>query len=235
LPVEQGRGRRPTAPWPSVSPWRHPLAPDRWTRGTGRDGAQGPVEIAMVTHRVQSRRERPRTGPEEWRGVPRPPRAAEGTVEEPAAPAARDQAARDDSRYYRTPTRVAKGGLEEPALRERARGITAGMGLESRFQRGKGKAGMDAYQVRTWEGWHQHRALTWIAVWVLLSAPHRGQQWPPALPLPPVRSGLRVLRLETFLTLGVSSICHPVQRQGQRNEVARFSHYRPRKCLPPRK
>jgi hypothetical protein len=26
---------------------------------------------------------------------------------------------------------------------------------------------MDEYQVRTWEGWHHHMALTLIAVWFL--------------------------------------------------------------------
>ena len=36
--------------------------------------------------------------------------------------------------------------------------------------------GMDAYQVRTWEGWHHHMALTLIAVWFLIGETHRGQQ-----------------------------------------------------------
>jgi len=72
---------------------------------------------------------------------------------------------------------------------------------------------MDAYQVRTWEGWHQHMALTLIAVWFLIGETHRGQQWTPALTLPQVRYGLSVLLMETFLTLGVPSICHHVQRQ----------------------
>jgi hypothetical protein len=46
---------------------------------------------------------------------------------------------------------------------ELARVIKAGMCIESSFQRGKVEAGMDAYQVRTWEGWHHHMALTLIA------------------------------------------------------------------------
>jgi len=87
------------------------------------------------------------------------------------------------------------------------------MCIESSFQRGKGEAGMDAYQVRTWEGWHHHMALTLIAVWFLISETHRVQQWTPALTLPQVRYGLSVLLLETFLTLGVFSICRHVQRQ----------------------
>jgi hypothetical protein len=41
-----------------VSAWRHALAPDGWTRVTVRDGEQGPVEIELVTRRVQTRLER---------------------------------------------------------------------------------------------------------------------------------------------------------------------------------
>ena len=47
--------------------------------------------------------------------------------------------------------------------------------LEASFQRGKGEAGMDEYQVRPWEGWHHHLALTLIAVWCLIGETHRGQ------------------------------------------------------------
>jgi hypothetical protein len=52
-------------------------------------------------------------------------------------------------RYYLTPTCVAHRALQEPALRELARVITAGPCIEASFQRSKGEAGMDAYQVRT--------------------------------------------------------------------------------------
>jgi hypothetical protein len=57
---------------------------------------------------------------------------------------------------------------------ELARVIKVGMCIEASFQRGKGEAGMDEYQVRTWEGWHHHMALTLIAVWFLISETHRG-------------------------------------------------------------
>ena len=77
--------------------------------------------------------------------------------------------------------------------------------------------------------------LALIAVWFLIAETHRGQQLTPALTLPQVRYGLSVLLLETFLTLGVSSICRHVQRQLMRNELARFYHYRIRNCIPPKK
>jgi SRSO17 transposase len=235
LPAYQGRGRPPKAPWHSVSAWRHALAPDRWTRVTVRDGAKGPLEIEMVTRRVQTRLERKRTGPHEWLVVTRHPLADAGALAGKSSLDARDEDAHYGYRYYLTPTCVATGELEDASLAELARVITAGLCIEASFQRGKGEAGMDEYQVRTWEGWHHHMALTLIAVWFLIGETQRGQQLTPALTLPQVRYGLSLLLLETFLTLGVSSICRHVQRQLLRNELARFYHHRTRKCMPPRR
>ena len=78
-------------------------------------------------------------------------------------------------------------------------------------------------------------ALSLMAVWFLVGETHQGQQWTPALTLPQVRYGLSLLPLEVFYTPGVDSICRQVQRQLQRNELARFYHHRTRKCIPPRK
>src|SRR5215472_15489126 len=63
-PAYQGRGRRPKAPWQSVTTWRKALRPEGWTRLTVRNGEKGPVALEMVTRRVQTRFERKRTGPE---------------------------------------------------------------------------------------------------------------------------------------------------------------------------
>src|SRR5207245_10340208 len=80
LPAYQGRGRRPKAPWQSVTDWRQLLDPTAWTHLTVRDGEKGPVAIEMVKRRVQTRIERKRTGPEESLAVTRRPRSADGTV-----------------------------------------------------------------------------------------------------------------------------------------------------------
>src|ERR671936_1329193 len=225
-PAYQGRGRPLKPSWQSVTVWRHALDPDAWAYLTVRDGEKGPVGIEMVKRRVQTRLERKRTGPEEWLVVTRCPHADAGTWEGQASPDARDQDARYCYRYYLTPTCVAHRALKEPSLGELARVITAGACIEASFKRGKGEAGMDAYQVRTWEGWHHHMALTLIAVWFLIGETHRGQQWTPALTLPHVRYGLSVLLVEVFCTFGIDSICRQVQRQLLRNELARFYHHR---------
>ena len=85
--------------------------------------------------------------------------------------------------------------------------------MEASLKRGKSEAGMDAYQVRTWEGWHHHMLLALIAVWFLIGETRRGQQLTPALTLPHVRYGLSLLLLAVFCTRNVPSICRQVQRR----------------------
>jgi SRSO17 transposase len=213
LPEYAGRGRRPKASWQSVTDWHQSLPGDTWTRLTVRDGEKGPVEIEMVRRRVQTRIERKRTGPEEWLVVTRRPLADDRTSETQASRDADDQDTRYGYHYYLTPTQTPASELEKPSLAELARVIKAGSCIEASFRRGKSEAGMDEYQVRTWEGWHHHMALTLMAIWFLIGETHRGQQLPPALTLPQVRYGLSVLLLEVFYRPGVDAICRQVQRQ----------------------
>ena len=234
-PVYQGRGRRPKTPWQSVTEWRKLLPADAWTHLTVRDGEKGPVEIKMIKRRVQTRLERKRTGPEEWLVVTRRPLADDRPLEPRASRDATDQDAQHRYHYYLTPTGESEAALKEPSLGELARVIKAGACIEASFKRGKGEVGMDEYQVRTWQGWHHHMALSLMAMWFLIGETHRGRQVTPALTLPQVRYGLSVLLLEVFCTPGIDSICRQVQRQLLRNESARFYHHRARKCLPPRK
>ena len=235
LPAYQGRGRRPKAPWQSVRVWRQSLCPSAWRRLTVHDGEKGPVAIEMVKRRVQTRLERKRTGPDEWLVVMRRPLADKRPVESQASPDATDQDVRYRYRYYLSPTGVSEGERGVPSLAEWARVISAGACIEASFKRGKGETGMDEYQVRTWQGWHHHMALSLIAAWFLIGETHRGQQVTPALTLPQVRYGLSMLLLEVYCTPGVDYICRQVQQQLTRNESARFYHHRARKYMPRRK
>jgi SRSO17 transposase len=189
----------------------------------------------MVSRRVQTRFVRKRTGPEEWLVVTRCPLSDDGTSEGKASLDATEHDDRYRYQYYLTSTCGSEAKREKPALAEVARVIKASLCIEASFKRGKGEAGMDAYQARTWQGWHHHMVLSLIAVWFLIGETHRGQQWTPALTLPQVRYGLSLLLLEVFCTPGIAYICRHVQRQLLRNELARFYHYRTRKCVPPRK
>src|SRR6266511_5000024 len=213
LPEYAGRGRRPKAPWQSITGWRKALHPMGWTRLTVRDGEKGPVAIELLRRRVQTRIERKRPGPEEWLVVTRRPLADDRTFEPRASRDATDQDAQHRYHYYLTPTAGSKLAFKEPSLAELARVIKAGTCIEASFKRGKGEVGMDAYQVRTWQGWHHHMVLSVISVWFLLGETHRGQQWTPALTLPQVRYGLSLLLLEVFCTPGIDSICRQVPHQ----------------------
>src|SRR2546429_6803536 len=97
-----------------------------------------------------------------------------------------------------------------PKPKQASRNLT--QEIEASFKRGKGEVGMDEYQVRTWQGWHHHMALSLMAVWFLIGETHRGQQLPPAVTLPQVRHGLSLLLLEVLYTTGVDYICRQVQR-----------------------
>jgi len=146
--------------------------------------------------RVQTRIERKRTGPEEWLVVTRRPLTDDCALEARASRDATDQDARHRYHYYLTPTEGSKVAFTEPSLAELARVVKAGTCIEASFQRGKSETGMDEYQVRTWEGWHHHMALSLMAVWFLIGETHRGQELTPALTLPQVRYGLSVLLLD---------------------------------------
>lgn len=101
------------------------------------------------------------------------PLADDRTLESHTSRGATDQDTRYRYRYHLTPTWVSESELQEPLLAERVRVSTAGVCIDASCQRGKGEAGMDAYQVRTWQGWHHHMALSVIAVWSLIAETHR--------------------------------------------------------------
>src|SRR5262249_11343411 len=171
-----------------------------------RDGEKGPVEIALVRRRVQTRIARKRTGPAEWLVVTRRPLTDNRALEPRASRAGTGQDGRYRYHYYLSPTCWSGGELQEPSLAALACVIKAGACIEASFKRGKGEVGMDEYQVRTWQGWHHHIALSLMALWFLIGETHRGQQWTPALTLPQVRYGLSLLLLEVYCASGIDSI-----------------------------
>ncbi len=170
-----------------------------------------------------------------WERAMRRSLSDDSPLEPQASPDASDQDARYRYRYYLSPTGSSEAELAAPSLAELARVIKAGTCIEADFKRGKGEAGMDEYQMRTWQGWHHHMALSLMAVWFLIGETYRGQQLTPALTLPQVRDGLSLLLLAVFCPLGVDYICRRTQRQLLRNELARLYHHRTRKCIPRRK
>jgi hypothetical protein len=97
---------------------------------TVRDGEKGPVAIALVRRRVQTRLERKRTGPEEWLVVTRRPLTADEPWESRASRNATEQDERYRYHYYLTPSAGCAVAFKEPSLGELARVIKAGAGIE---------------------------------------------------------------------------------------------------------
>ena len=61
-------------------------------------------------------------------------------------------------------------------LREFARVLGAEHRIEECLRRAKGEAGLAQYQVRTWKGWHHHQTLTLLATWFLTQEKRRGKK-----------------------------------------------------------
>jgi SRSO17 transposase len=59
---------------------------------------------------------------------------------------------------------------------EFARVFKAQHRIEECLKRAKGEAGLADYQVRTWEGWHHHQALSLLATWFLKQETRRGKK-----------------------------------------------------------
>ena len=86
-----------------------------------RDGEKGPVAIEMVKHRVQTRIEPKRTGPQEWLVVTRRPLTDDRTLEPRASRDATDQDEHHRYHYYLTPTGVSATPLQDGVLGEAIR------------------------------------------------------------------------------------------------------------------
>jgi DDE superfamily endonuclease len=116
-PAYAGRGRPLQAPWQSVTQWRQALPDDAWTHMTVRDGEKGPVAIALVKRRVQTRLERKRLGPEEWLVVTRRPLTDDGTWEARASRDATEQDERYRYHYVRRESTVEECGKHHRVYR----------------------------------------------------------------------------------------------------------------------
>ena len=133
-PAYQGRGRRPKAPWQSVTAWRKSLDLRAWGRLTVRDGEKGPIAIEMVKRRVQTRMERKRSGPQEWLVITRRPLTDDHPLESRASRDATDHDTRYRYHYYLTPTHGAGVAFQEPSVEDLARVIKAGTCIEASFK-----------------------------------------------------------------------------------------------------
>jgi SRSO17 transposase len=138
-----GRGRERETPFCRADAWATRQPAGRWTRLTVRDGERGPLRVDAMMVRVRSKEER-RIGPEERLVVMR-------TVgDQPQVHYALSNAGAGVSLAELVRVRFTRHRIEEA------------------FEAGKGEAGLDHYEVRSWVGWHHHVTLSLLALWFLI-------------------------------------------------------------------
>ena len=119
-----------------------------------RDGEKGPLVVQAARTLVQARTRRParRTWRSRW-----------------WCSASGKATARWKHDYL-----LSNAALTTP-LAEFARVFKAEHRIEECLKRAKSEAGLADYQVRTWEGWHHHQALSLLATWFLTQETRRGK------------------------------------------------------------
>jgi len=152
-PPYGGRGQPPKTPFTRVDRWAAALPAGAWQTIEVRPGDKGPLVVQMVKRRVVAKTQRRRAGPEEMLVVTRE-QQADGTFKHD---------------YY-----LSNAAPETPLV-EFGRVAKAEHRIEECLERAKSEAGLAAYQVRTWEGWHHHQTLSLLATWFLTQETRRGK------------------------------------------------------------
>ncbi len=155
-PEYGGHGRRPKVPFRGVRAWCEALPAEAWTKLAVRDGAKGPLEVEIVARPVESKVERHVVGFEEMLVVVR----------------------YTDGGVLKHDYHLSNAARDTP-LAEFARVAKAEHRIEECLKRSKSEAGLGAYQVRNWRGWHHHIALSLIATWFLVVEADRGKKGGP--------------------------------------------------------
>ena len=139
-----GRGRKREVPFVGVGEWAAAQPAGAWQRVEVRPGAKGPLVVQAMTRRVQTRDDQGRVGPEERLLVTRT--VVEGHTKI------------DYSLSNAGPEVQVNDLVQAHAQRYR---------IEQMLEEGKGEAGLDHYEVRSWVGWHHHMTLALLALWFL--------------------------------------------------------------------
>ena len=153
-PPYGGHGPAPKTPFVQAHTWRDQLRKDQWTRIEVRDAEKGPLEIEIVTCRVQTKIKRRMMPYDEILVIIR-------SLDEKGA-------AKHDYYLSNAPTDTPLNAFARVALAENR--------IEEAIKRGKSEAGLADYEVRNWRGWHHHQVLSLIATWFLASEARRGKK-----------------------------------------------------------
>jgi SRSO17 transposase len=168
-PPYPGCGRPPLAPFGRADRWAAAVPAGAWQAVEVRDGEKGPVVVQAVRTLVQARADNRASDAAELLVVFRE-RQGDGT--------------------WKHDYLLSNAPLDTP-LAEFARVFKAQHRIEECLKRAKGEAGLADYQVRTWEGWHHHQALSLVAAWFLTREARRGKKADPGVDRPAGPAGDR--------------------------------------------
>lgn len=120
-------------------------------------------------------------------------------------------------------------------LAEFTRVAKAAHRIEECLHRDKSEAGLADYEVRTWRGWHHHQTLSLLATWFLTQETRRGEKSTPVITVPQIRALLASSLHRKLHCDHPETIARQAARRLQRNEIARFYHWKKRKRLAPKR
>lgn len=202
-----GLGQPRKAAYIQAERWKDLVGEGEWTRVHVRDGIKGPVTVWATRARVRTKMERKRREAVEWLLV------------------TRTDSATPEYRYYLSNATVDVG------IEEMVRAVHGRFWIEDCFERAKGRAGMDHYEVRSWGGWHHHMTLSLLALWFLVLERRRLSDSTPAITVQ--QSAEAIGELLRDPTTSVRSLATKITGRLERNERARIDHWRKHKRLPP--
>jgi SRSO17 transposase len=152
-PPCSGHGRRRKTPFARADAWCAALPEGAWRTVEVRDGEKGPLLVQAAWTLVQAKTE----------GKP-------SDVGESLVVFREEQS----DGTYKHDYLLSNAILSDP-LPTFARVYKAEHRVEECLKQAKGEAGLGDYQVRTWEGWHHHQALSLLASWFLTQEAGRGK------------------------------------------------------------
>lgn len=211
-PSHGGRGAQPKRRFENLKHWTDALPEEAWQKITVRSGDKGPLKLQMVKTRVVARTEKRRVGTEEELLVVTRIQEDDGTWK------------RD---YF-----LSDAPAETP-LEELGRVLKAEHRIEDSLKRAKSEAGLGDYEVRTWTGWHHHQTLSLMALWFLTQEALRGKPLTPAITVPQIREGIAMVLHKFCNCADPMRIARERTRRLERNELARFYHWKKHNLLAP--
>jgi SRSO17 transposase len=148
-----GRGRRQRTPLVRADRWCAAVPADAWQTLEVRDGEKGPLVVQAAWTLVQAK--------------------TEGKVSDVAESLVVFREQQGDGTFKHD--YLLSNVIPSDPLEEFARVYKAEHRVEDCLKRAKNEAGLGDYQVRTWEGWHHHQALSLLATWFLTEEARRGK------------------------------------------------------------